>query len=454
MATRRSSVIRPRRAGTAAVALTVRPCFSCAACFPSPFTPLLPPMSFRPSIEKINKVDDPHGTPPLLFSNHILQDSDDPDLPTAFHCADWSNLEHPLTTSTAAGLSHPASQSNIVLPSVMQMRPPTNTANQMADLFQHPAVPPAGIVPDARGEERGTAISDGQLDVGKGPGKAPSHFSLPHVADVCKPPAPSDTALGKRRQWEYATDPPAQTHVQFLWASQHTVFRILHFGTECDSLHPLFPGQAPMSSKIQSHPAERALVHDLSGHTSYSPAVVNSSMSNAAHTLQSTSNIHQHLSVQSSGIDPTLTYLPVSVGPIQLKLQDSPAAEPGSPGLSPSALQFQSTYIIEGLGIQLSYVPWVGRCWRSTPAPLPVNCRKKPVAALQIQPKNYRKNLKHPEACKKQFRVTERHGEVERSMAEWPKDPNGRKTRTGIDAPGAGYRAIFALAFASISLSS
>jgi hypothetical protein len=34
-----------------------------------------------------------------------------------------------------------------------------------------------------------------------------------------------------------------------------------------------------------------------------------------------------------------------------------------------------------------------------------VNCRKKPVAALQIQPKNYRKNLKHPEACKKQFRV-------------------------------------------------
>ncbi|KAJ7336144.1 hypothetical protein DFH08DRAFT_813388 [Mycena albidolilacea] len=37
-------------------------------------------------------------------------------------------------------------------------------------------------------------------------------------------------------------------------------------------------------------------------------------------------------------------------------------------------------------------------------APLPVNCRKKPVAALQIQPKNYRKILKHPEACKKQSR--------------------------------------------------
>ncbi|KAJ7331310.1 hypothetical protein DFH08DRAFT_814626 [Mycena albidolilacea] len=36
-------------------------------------------------------------------------------------------------------------------------------------------------------------------------------------------------------------------------------------------------------------------------------------------------------------------------------------------------------------------------------SPLLVNCRKKPVAALQIQPKNYRKNLKHPEACKKQF---------------------------------------------------
>jgi hypothetical protein len=34
-----------------------------------------------------------------------------------------------------------------------------------------------------------------------------------------------------------------------------------------------------------------------------------------------------------------------------------------------------------------------------------VNCRKKPVAALQIEPKNYRKNLKHLEACKKQFGV-------------------------------------------------
>ncbi|KAJ7347784.1 hypothetical protein DFH08DRAFT_808562 [Mycena albidolilacea] len=212
-------------------------------------------MSFCPSVEEINEDDDPYGAPSTT-------NSDGPDLPAAFHCADWSNLKHPSTTSTAAGPSHPR-LANIALPSVTQMRPPTNTANQMADLLQHHAIPPAGIICDARG----AAISD---------------------------------------------------------------------------------DKAPMSSNVQSHPAERVLVHDLSGHTLYSLAVVNSSTSNAVHALQSTSSVHQPLSVQSGSIDPTLTYLPgyqavispVSVGPIQPRLQDSPAAEPGSPGLSLSTQQF------------------------------------------------------------------------------------------------------------------
>ncbi|KAJ7792660.1 hypothetical protein B0H14DRAFT_3498974 [Mycena olivaceomarginata] len=66
-------------------------------------------MSFRPSIEEINKDPRPPWRPSLLFSNHILQDSDDPDLPADFHRAgaDWSIPPHPSAASTAAGPSRP-----------------------------------------------------------------------------------------------------------------------------------------------------------------------------------------------------------------------------------------------------------------------------------------------------------------------------------------------------------
>jgi hypothetical protein len=52
-------------------------------------------MLFRPSVKELDKVDEPRGTPPLQFSNHILQDSDEPDLPPTYDYADWPKIEHP-----------------------------------------------------------------------------------------------------------------------------------------------------------------------------------------------------------------------------------------------------------------------------------------------------------------------------------------------------------------------
>jgi hypothetical protein len=86
---------------------------------------------------------------------------------------------------------------------------------------------------------------------------------------------------------------------------------------------------------MQNHPDEGVLP-EYNGHISYSPSV-NSSTFNAAHILEPTANVYQPCSAHTIGSDPALTYLPgywaivspIPVTPMQLKLQDFPATEPG-----------------------------------------------------------------------------------------------------------------------------
>jgi hypothetical protein len=76
----------------------------------------------------------------------------------------------------------------------------------------------------------------------------------------------------------------------------------------------------------------------------YNPHV-NSSTFNAAHILRPPCNVHQS---HSGGADPALTYMlgywvfvsPESAEPMQVKLQDSPAAEPGE------GTKFMTVYIL------------------------------------------------------------------------------------------------------------
>jgi hypothetical protein len=63
-------------------------------------------MLFRPSVEELNKVNEPRGTPPLQFSNHILQDSDEPDLPPTYDYVDWPKIKHPPAVHIDPGKLH------------------------------------------------------------------------------------------------------------------------------------------------------------------------------------------------------------------------------------------------------------------------------------------------------------------------------------------------------------
>ncbi|KAJ7711460.1 hypothetical protein B0H14DRAFT_2645778 [Mycena olivaceomarginata] len=119
-------------------------------------------MSFRLSVKELNEENDARGGPPLQFSSHILQDSDEPDLPPIFYYVDWTNLIHPSTVSMGA----------------------VNTNLQTPDHLQSTAVPPDVIVPDAHSEDcgalpvavalehvsPGTVISDGAPVTGRVPG--------------------------------------------------------------------------------------------------------------------------------------------------------------------------------------------------------------------------------------------------------------------------------------------
>ncbi|KAJ7816964.1 hypothetical protein B0H14DRAFT_2602338 [Mycena olivaceomarginata] len=97
---------------------------------PNSSSAVLPPlMSFCPSVEELDEVNEPRSAPPLQFSSHILQDSDEPNLPPTYDYADW-----------------PLSQNN-TLPPVTREMLPANT-DQIA-------IPLAVVVSDAHREDQG-----------------------------------------------------------------------------------------------------------------------------------------------------------------------------------------------------------------------------------------------------------------------------------------------------------
>ncbi|KAJ7793331.1 hypothetical protein B0H14DRAFT_3498195 [Mycena olivaceomarginata] len=153
-------------------------------------------MSFRPSVEEINEDPDPRGAPPLLFSNHILQDSDDPDLPLTFTMQVRIGASpHTLRPRPRLQVRHiPASQT-------LRCRlriPPVKRSTLFSTQLQYSL-------------ELYLTLETVDWMWAKAQARLPHLFQC-RVADICKPPAPSATALGKRRQREYSPDPPERAH--------------------------------------------------------------------------------------------------------------------------------------------------------------------------------------------------------------------------------------------------
>ncbi|KAJ7829888.1 hypothetical protein B0H14DRAFT_2593755 [Mycena olivaceomarginata] len=125
--------------------------FMLPAAFPGA-SPLLPSMAFCPIVEELYEGDVPCGAPPLRFSSHILQPSNEPDLPPAVEYSGWNNPGRLSTTSTGAHPSHP-NLPNFILPSVTHVALPSNTDIQWSHprlyniLINHPVLSTLTLTP-------------------------------------------------------------------------------------------------------------------------------------------------------------------------------------------------------------------------------------------------------------------------------------------------------------------
>ncbi|KAJ7302966.1 hypothetical protein DFH08DRAFT_977346 [Mycena albidolilacea] len=244
-------------------------------------------MSFCPSIEEVDEGEEPRGAPPLQLSSYILLGANEPDLPIAFDSVDKPNLRRPPATETGLQpdlLFFPYNTSPIA------SQDPTITVNH----GEYLDVSTAGVAPDRLTAD--TFLSENAPDSGsiaEPSVELAARARLPEDISL----TPSATALGKRPLREYPTDTQAQTDIQF------------SYSVHC----PIVPVHRSSSSSMQFRPDEA--LHWYNGHTPYNPT---------------TRNVH-------TGNDPVLTYLPgywatispAPVAPLQLKLQDVPATEPG-----------------------------------------------------------------------------------------------------------------------------
>ncbi|KAJ7348116.1 hypothetical protein DFH08DRAFT_808870 [Mycena albidolilacea] len=140
-------------------------------------------------------------------------------------------------------------------------------------------------------------------------------------------PAPSSTALSKRCQCDYEvleeTAPSSTTLGQ----------------SDCLALESSPPRQVGTSDYVPTPLIEGTLDYPVDASHSHSEdnQTVDGTMFNATHVTRPPFNVHAFQGAQVSHIDPATTYLPgygtfVSrkyVEPLELKLQDGPAAEPG-----------------------------------------------------------------------------------------------------------------------------
>ncbi|KAJ7812812.1 hypothetical protein B0H14DRAFT_2605530 [Mycena olivaceomarginata] len=292
------------------------------------------PVLFQPSVEEVDEEDEPRSAPPLHLSSNILQDSADPDLPPTSAYAAWASSHPPYHRIHGRGsilLPPPqyVSSQNYTLPSAACTTPPSNT-HPRPPFFRHGVVSPAIMTFNADGDHHGpvtavanphhaspeTAVSDplcADIALPSDPWVAPpSHVIGLAFAGGVQPA--SATSLGKRPRHEdsnrnYAVEPQSRLDTHFSGGVQN----VQGYSVE---------------GVLGSHTSTQ-----FNGQFSYNPHV-NSSTFNAAHILRPPCNVHQS---HGGGADPALTYMsgywvfvtPESVEPMQIKLQDSPAAEPG-----------------------------------------------------------------------------------------------------------------------------
>ncbi|KAJ7360869.1 hypothetical protein DFH08DRAFT_1031248 [Mycena albidolilacea] len=282
-------------------------------------------MLFYPSVEEMDEVEEPRGAPALHLSSYILQDADEPDLPTAFDSTDKPNLQH---SPLGAQLDFPFF-SDTTLPTAS--RDPLGVPQPAATLDHLASRTPSENAPDS---DKISAPYLSATALGKRPiqehstdteARTGTQFSYttqhpifpdPPVESAARAPPPTDispyssaTALGKRTVQEHSTESQARTGTQLSYGAQF----------------PIFPSQVSTSSSVQFQPDEGG-PHRYNSHTSYNPHV-NSSMFNAAPVLDPTASVYQSRNVHPIGNDPALTFLPgyqatvspTPVAPLQLK---------------------------------------------------------------------------------------------------------------------------------------
>ncbi|KAJ7325760.1 hypothetical protein DFH08DRAFT_1027683 [Mycena albidolilacea] len=303
------------------------------------------PMSFRPSIEEIYDEADPRGAPPLCLSDHILQETFAPDLPPP---PPPQSILSPCTGSPRAATA-PVSENT---PHPTYAPYPTPIPALPAPRFCPPSYPHS-FVPNPL---RHNALSFLVTTMGI--------ISTP--TPLLPPPLSARGVNAITRKWIHLLVPMIPQPV-----------------SKVSGIHNLLPSRVRTSRRVltslaggmDDSPAEAS-----SSHTAYSHAADNS-MSNATHTRRPPFNVHEFQRIQGTPVDPATRYLPgyskfvftKYVEPLELKLQDGPAAEPGDGTnfLTVYTLnkqyEFSRTQSARAAIVSLFYSSFIVRCCGAAP---------------------------------------------------------------------------------------